>query len=871
MRSSEQRARSVARELLSFRGWDLRPVWSGGQLFEESEFRGYRDFLKIFEGQSKSGPGIGKPDFLLVDSAESRKPLVVIDTKPSASDIKASIRDTNHYGNAIRESGRDALSVAIAGAEKEICEVRVQRFVAGNWQDLTLHERPIDWIPSPTQTARILSIANRTEVAPERPPDSVLAEQAERLNEILRECKVKDEYRPVYAATFMLAMWYGDVSTEPDIVLEQINTNASKALKKAGKAELSSSLRVDTENEDLSLAAWKIIDILKKLNIRSFMQEHDYLGQLYETFFRYTGGNTIGQYFTPRHIIDMMCDVVDVRPDDRVFDPACGTGGFLIGALRRMVQKQNLSYEEAVARVKSNVFGIESEPATAALCITNMILRGDGKSGIVRANCFKLVDYPPKEVDVSLLNPPFPHSKEDRPATDFIDRAQISVRHRGYVASVVPYSLLVKTGEWHRNLLKNNRLAFVATMPADLFQPYAAMNTAVLVFEKGVPHEDGNVFFARLWNDGYKLKKNVRGPVPGSQIDQILDEFQRRRSVPELTAYAPVTPDTVEWSPEAFIESAAHTDMDFIHGFEQSLRNHSAFYVSEGYRLVGAADASGLGVATRLFRDDSGVSLQNVTWGPFPIKDYFDIALGGKDEIEDIADDGETPIVSTSSFNNGVTAWRRANITYRAPAITVATDGSTGSSFVQEVPFYAFYKVAILRPKQDHDIPVDALYFLAYLMSRESWRYVYARKFGKGRLITTVLQVPIRNGAPDFNLMAELTRQCSAFPIVASFREAYARVTGERFRAFAQTWRETRVAHSSVGRMTDHDAYRSIIKMGHSVVPFILNDLRATVDHWFIALHEITGADPVPEADRGKLDRMSDAWWRWGKDRGLVQ
>jgi type I restriction enzyme M protein len=491
---SEQRAREVARELLSFRGWDLRPVSSGGQLLEESEYRHYRPLAKIFEGKSKKGPGIGKPDFLLVNSPESLMPILVIDTKPRIDEIQASIRDTKHYGDACYEAGHRVLSTAVAGAAKELYDVRVERRVNGDWKALTLHERPIDWIPSPQQTSAILADPKRTEVEPERPPETVLTEQANRLSEILRECKIKDEYRPVYAATFMLALWFGDVSSDPRVVLEQINSNARQALQKAKKPELSRSLRVDTENEELASRAWQVIDILKKLNIRSFMQEHDYLGQLYETFFRYTGGNTIGQYFTPRHIIRMMCDIVEIGPNDLVFDPACGTGGFLIGALNRMIQQQNLAYKEAIERVRYNLFGIESEPNTAALCVANMILRGDGTSGVIKANCFTKTNYPAKPVDCALLNPPFPHSKKDKPATAFIDRAIMSLRHKGLVASVVPYSLLVRMKQWHSTILRSNRLLLVATMPPDLFNPYSSFNTAVVVLQKGVPHEAGKVF-----------------------------------------------------------------------------------------------------------------------------------------------------------------------------------------------------------------------------------------------------------------------------------------------------------------------------------------------------------------------------------------
>ena len=63
---------------------------------------------------------------------------------------------------------------------------------------MTLNGDPIDWIPSPQQTERILSNKTQTEVQAEKPGNQILAEQANRINEILRECKIKDEYRPIY-------------------------------------------------------------------------------------------------------------------------------------------------------------------------------------------------------------------------------------------------------------------------------------------------------------------------------------------------------------------------------------------------------------------------------------------------------------------------------------------------------------------------------------------------------------------------------------------------------------------------------------------------------------------------------------------------
>ena len=698
--------------------------------------------------------------------------MLVIDTKALASDLHASIKDTEHYGDALHKAGQSALSVAVAGAEREVCAVRVRRRVAGAWKELTLHSKAIDWIPSPDQTATILSIRGRTEVAAECPSQEVLANQATRLNEIFRECRIKDEYRPIYAATFMLALWFGDVATDSRTVLDAINANAGKALKSAQKGDLSQSLRVDTENEDLARRAWQIIDILNKLNIRSFIHEHDYLGQLYETFFRYTGGNTIGQYFTPRHIVDMMCELVDVRPNDIVFDPACGTGGFLVGALRRMIRLKHLDYESAIQQVHENIYGIESEPSTAALCITNMLLRGDGRSGIVRDDCFANADFPNRNVDVAILNPPFPHKKTDTKTTSFIDRALTSVRHKGLVASVIPYSLLVNCKDWHKNLLRDSRLLFVGTMPADLFSPYASFNTAIVMIQKGVPQDESKVFFARLSNDGFKLKKNNRISQSGSQIPEILQAYSDKASIPKTTAFEPVSLESSEWSPEAYIENSPPTHDEFISGLEKHLRMQAAFYVAHGYRLLDERTSQGLSPAPRMFKS-SALSLAGVKFGPINVRDHFNVQLGGKDEIEDLDEDGNTPVVSTSEFNNGVTAWRSTTTMFPAGSITVATDGSTCSSFVQEFDFYAFYKVAIISPIK-LDVPIDALYYMAFLLKQERWRYVYARKFGKRRILKTILHCPVtEDGSPNFQVMSELTQQSAAYPVIQSFRKAY--------------------------------------------------------------------------------------------------
>jgi hypothetical protein len=90
----------------------------------------------------------------------------------------------------------------------------------------------------------------------------------------------------------------------------------------------------------------------------------------------------------------------------------------------------------------------------------------------------------------------------------------------------------------------------------------------------------------------------------------------------------------------------------------------------------------------------------------------------------------------------------------------------------------------------------------------------------------------------------------------------------ERFQQLASVWRKEVAPLSSVTAMSQHPAYQEIIALGPDVVPILLRELEQRPDHWFVALHELTGAAPVPPEDRGKLDRMAAAWLRWAKEHG---
>jgi hypothetical protein len=91
----------------------------------------------------------------------------------------------------------------------------------------------------------------------------------------------------------------------------------------------------------------------------------------------------------------------------------------------------------------------------------------------------------------------------------------------------------------------------------------------------------------------------------------------------------------------------------------------------------------------------------------------------------------------------------------------------------------------------------------------------------------------------------------------------------EHFQDLVRKWKAERGPTSSVAKMAAHPAYREIVSLGRSAVPLLLAELERAPDHWFVALHEITGADPVPKESQGRLKEMAAAWLQWGRANGI--
>lgn len=131
-------------------------------------------------------------------------------------------------------------------------------------------------------------------------------------------------------------------------------------------------------------------------SIRFSKSAEDYIGRFYGEFMSYSGGDgqTLGIILTPKHITQLFCDLLDLKPDDIVFDPCCGTAGFLIAAMHNMLKKADNDVQKKSIR-QNQLHGIELRPNMFTIATTNMILRGDGKSNLINDDFLKqdLINY----------------------------------------------------------------------------------------------------------------------------------------------------------------------------------------------------------------------------------------------------------------------------------------------------------------------------------------------------------------------------------------------------------------------------------------------------------------------------------------------
>lgn len=289
-----------------------------------------------------------------------------------------------------------------------------------------------------------------------------------------------------------------------------------------------------------------------------FSDGNDRKGDIYEYMLsKLATSGTNGQFRTPRHIIDMMTKLVDPRVDDKICDPACGSGGFLCGAYRYILESNtsddfkgispvfgDLLKDEHRENLDNNViFGSEFDPTMYKIGLMNMILHS------IKPKNIKLRDSLSKDAQeedrytLVLANPPFTGSLDESDIdphltcivktkkTELLFMAKFikMLEIGGRAAVIIPTGVLSTDSKAHKTLreklIEQNRLDAVISMPSGVFKPYAGVATAVLIFTKGEPTK--STWFYEMENDGFTLD-DKRNEIEENDIPDIIEKYKTK-------------------------------------------------------------------------------------------------------------------------------------------------------------------------------------------------------------------------------------------------------------------------------------------------------------------------------------------------------
>jgi type I restriction enzyme M protein len=290
----------------------------------------------------------------------------------------------------------------------------------------------------------------------------------------------------------------------------------------------------------------EMVDRLSELTLIN--TESEIKGDAFEYFLKSLAtGNDLGEYFTPRHIVKVMTKLVNPQYGEKIYDPCCGTGGFLIEAFRHIKKFCKITPEIIDKLKNQTVYGIELTN-TARIAKMNMILAGDGHTNIHQKDA--LANPVNEAYDVVLTN--FPFSQQ----TDYShfyglnteDANPVFVKHiinslipTGRAAIVVFQGILYDSGKIYKDLrewlLKNCDVEAIIKLHNFVFRPYTGVNTSIIVFSKGKPTE--RVWFFNIENDGFEKTSSLKGRrrIAENDID-LLELLWSNKEITEKSWFA---------------------------------------------------------------------------------------------------------------------------------------------------------------------------------------------------------------------------------------------------------------------------------------------------------------------------------------------
>ena len=286
----------------------------------------------------------------------------------------------------------------------------------------------------------------------------------------------------------------------------------------------------------------KVVDCIDSMD----MNNKDIMGDVYEYMLgKIAASGENGQFRTPRHVINMIVDLMKPTLSDLILDPAMGSAGFLLSSASYVAQhqKKELMNNQNLKHFKTEMFsGFDTDPSMLRIGAMNMMLHGVEEPHIKYQDSLSGDNEERNKYSLIMANPPFKGNvfqeeiskdllalcKTKKTELLFMSLFTKMLKVGGRCASIVPDGVLFGSSSAHKSLRKelvdNQQLIAVISMPSGVFKPYAGVSTAVLVFIKTDSGGTDNVWFYDMKADGFSLD-DKRNPINENDIPDIVQRF----------------------------------------------------------------------------------------------------------------------------------------------------------------------------------------------------------------------------------------------------------------------------------------------------------------------------------------------------------
>ena len=354
-------------------------------------------------------------------------------------------------------------------------------------------------------------------------------------------------------------------NTGPDNMYDMVRLNVFEFIKHIGTGEESAYSRYMKSAIFLipnARTLTKVVDGVDSLD----MNNRDAMGDVYEYILgKMAASGTNGQFRTPRHIIRMIVEMMEPTPQDYICDPAMGSAGFLVEAVKYIKEKHKMAMYDSggVQHIKTSLInGYDTDQTMLRIGAMNLLLHDISSPNLAWRDSLSEQNEDQNCYSLIMANPPFAGSLDkgnvnkkilayaNTSKTELLFLAQFvrSLEIGGRCASIVPDGVLFGTSKAHvairKEIVDNQQLRAVISMPSGVFKPYAGVSTAVLVFTKTNSGGTDKVWFYDMKADGFSLD-DQRKTISENDIPDVVSRFhnlkaEEARTRKEQSFFVPV-------------------------------------------------------------------------------------------------------------------------------------------------------------------------------------------------------------------------------------------------------------------------------------------------------------------------------------------